>query len=309
MKPLRELVRAKGGRRVSVCLPARNEAATVGVIVDVILATLVGASATSEALVDEVLVVDDGSTDATVEVARDKGATVVRAEEVLPHCGPGTGKGEALWKALHVATGDLIVFCDADVVGFGPHFVTRLLEPLLTDAEPGFVKGYYDRPLNGVPGAGGRVTELVARPLIDLFFPHLAAIRQPLAGEYAARRDVLEQLPFVEGYGVDLALLIDVADRFGPRAIVQADLGSRTHRNRPLDELTAQAREVMRTGLARAGVGDPVRWGFDKLEEREPIIEVAAYRAVRRAAERPANHSPTAARTQPVTSAPERSGP
>ena len=264
--------------RVSVCLPARNEEATVGAIVSTIVAELVE----RHHVVDEVVVVDDGSTDATAAVAAAAGAVVVAASSVLPECGPGTGKGEALWKALYVATGDVLVFCDADLTDFDPAFVTGLLGPLLLDplGSPGvgFVKGHYDRPVGG-----GRVTELVARPLLGLFFPDLLPIRQPLGGEFAARREVLERVPFVQGYGVDLGLLVDVAARFGPRSIAQIDLGTRTHRNRSLDDLSHQATAVLRVALRRAGVPDRPGWDDADLAERPPMIEVESYRARRSA--------------------------
>ncbi len=257
-----------GRESVSVCLPARDEEATVGTIVGRILDELGD-------VVDEVVVVDDGSTDATAAVAVAAGAIVVAANDVLPGVGPGTGKGEALWKALLVATGDVLVFVDADLRDFDTAFVTGLLAPLVDD-RVGFVKGYYERPVGG-----GRVTELVARPLINLFFPELAFVRQPLGGEFAARREVLEQVPFVQGYGVDLALLVDVAGRFGPGSIAQADLGVRTHRNRSLEELGAQATAVMRVALSRAGVPDRPGWGPTDVAERPPMIEIPEYRSRR----------------------------
>ena len=287
-----DLVSVKSGRFVTVCLPARDEAATIGPIVATIRRELVDRAP----LVDEVLVVDDGSSDGTAAVAADEGATVVAAGDVLPGCGLGQGKGEALWKALGAAKGDLLVFCDADVRDFGAGFVTGLLGPLLTDPEVGFVKGFYERPLGGVVGEGGRVTELVARPLLALLFPHLAGVVQPLAGEFAGRRDVLERVPFVQGYGVDLGLLVDVAALFGVEAMAQVDLGRRTHRNRPLAELSPQAAAVLRTALDRAGVdpgsvdrgGEPavlVRPGFEPQPipsgERPPILEEPEYRARR----------------------------
>jgi len=279
------LVEAKRGRVVSLCLPARDEAATVGAIVDRVCRELVD----RVPLVDEVLVVDDGSVDDTARVATDAGARVVATSDVLSGCGPGQGKGEALWKALGAARGDLLAFCDADLREFDPAFVTGLLGPLLADPGIGFVKGFYDRPLEGVSGTGGRVTELVARPILALLFPHLACVVQPLAGEFAARREVLEQLPFVQGYGVDLGLLIDVCARFGVEALGQVDLGSRSHRNRPLDQLAPQALAVLRVALDRAGV-DVAPGGVASLvrpdrqpvvveaSERPPMVDVAAYR-------------------------------
>ncbi|MGI9032964.1 MAG: glucosyl-3-phosphoglycerate synthase [Acidimicrobiales bacterium] len=264
------LAAAKGAQFVSVCLPARDEEATVGAIVSTVRRELVDAVP----LVDEVLVVDDGSFDATAAVAADAGATVVGVADVLPACGAGRGKGNALWKALGAAKGDLVVFCDTDVRGFDASFVTGLVGPLLADPGIGFVKGFYQRSLDGVAGAGGRVTELVARPALALLFPELASVRQPIGGEMAARRAVLEQVPFVEGYGVDLGLLIDVVGRFGPEVMAEVDLGTRVHRNRPLDELAPQALVVLRTALDRAGMD----MSADACVERPPIVEVEAYR-------------------------------
>ena len=282
-----DLVAAKSNHFVSVCLPARDEEATIGPIVATIRRELVDRTP----LVDEVLVVDDGSVDRTAAVAADEGATVVAAADVLPGRGPGQGKGEALWKAVGAAKGDLLAFCDADVRDFEAGFVTGLLGPLLTDAAVGFVKGFYQRPLAGVPGEGGRVTELVARPVLALLFPRLAGVVQPLAGEFAGRREVLERVPFVQGYGVDLGLLVDVATLVGTEAVAQVDLGTRTHRNRPLAELSVQAAAVLRTALDRAGVdlGDEpavlVRPGFEPKTiasaQRPPIVEEPEYRARR----------------------------
>jgi glucosyl-3-phosphoglycerate synthase len=268
--------------RVSVCLPARDEEATVGAIVAAIVGQLVGGAG----VVDEVVVVDDGSTDGTATAAAAAGAVVAAADDVLPELGPGTGKGEALWKALHVATGDVLVFCDADLRHFDAAFVTGLLAPL-ADPAVSLVKGYYERPVGG-----GRVTELVARPLIGLFFPELAGIRQPLGGEFAARREVLEQVPFVQGYGVDLALLVDVAARFGVERIAQADLGVRVHRNRSLEELGAQATAVLRVAMRRAGVEDRPGWDPSDVAERPPIIEVDSYRDRRATAHQPGLGAP-----------------
>ena len=224
-----DLVAAKGATSVSVCIPARNEEATVGAIVTTIRSTLVD----HLGLVDEVVVVDDHSTDGTGALAAAAGATVVGAADVLPEHGKGHGKGEALWKSLYASTGDIVIWCDADVRDFHPRFITGLLGPLLVEPSIGFVKGFYQRPVDGQARGGGRVTELVARPLLTMAFPHLAGVIQPLSGEYGGRRRVLEQVPFVEGYGVDIGLLIDISGRFGVGAIAQVDLGERVHRNRP----------------------------------------------------------------------------
>lgn len=283
----RALAERKAGQRISVCLPARNEEPTVGAIVAAITSELV----TSTGLVDEVLVLDDHSTDRTAEVAAAAGARVVQAAEVLAEHGEGHGKGEAMWKSLYASDGDLVVWCDADIVDFGTHFVTGLLGPLLT-TDAGFVKGFYDRRVDGGVG-GGRVTELVARPTITLLFPELASVVQPLSGEYAGRRSVLEQVPFVHGYGVELGLLIDLSQRFGLESLAQVDLGVRRHRNRPLDELSPQALAVLHTALSKAGAVDTdehlalARPGLPTAEvhvgEHPPLVELESYRTRRTA--------------------------
>ena len=175
-----------------------------------------------------------------------------RSTTCCPSWGPGEGKGEALYKSVAAARGDLIAWCDADIRDFAAHFVVGLVGPLLTRSDISFVKGFYDRPLDGSPHGGGRVTELMARPVIAALFPHLASIVQPLSGEYAGRRSLLERLPFVQGYGVDLGLLIDIAEVEGTEAIAQVDLGLRRHRNRSLEELGPQALAVLQTALGRA---------------------------------------------------------
>ncbi len=239
------LASAKSGRTVSVCIPARNEAATIGPIVRTVVAELT-ASGGGVPLVDEVLVVDDGSTDDTAAIAAGAGARVVTGDTA------SGGKGQAMRVALHEAEGDLIAFIDGDVTNFGPHFVTGLLGPLLTDDSVTVVKGFYQRPLHGGPDGGGRVTELMARPVIDLLFPALSFVRQPLAGETAAPRWVLEKCALADGYAVELALLVDVASRFGVETIAQVDLGVRAHRNRPLSELRPQATDILAAALARS---------------------------------------------------------
>jgi glucosyl-3-phosphoglycerate synthase len=246
------LVAARAGRRVAVCLPARNEAGTVGPIVASVRGELTRAGGGVD-LVDDVVVIDDGSDDDTATVARRAGARVIASRT------EGGGKGQAMAVALDTTDAELLVFLDADVVNFAPHFVTGLLGPLLFDPGPArpdvaLVKGFYERPLHGEEGAGGRVTELVARPVIDLLFPHLAPVRQPLAGETAAPRTVLDKTGLAPGYGVELALLIDVAQHFGVEQVSQVDLGVRIHRNRPLTELRPQATDVLGAALRRAGV-------------------------------------------------------
>ena len=247
-----DLAGAKGDQRVSVCLPARDEAETVGPIVAAVREALVE----TVALVDEILVLDDHSTDATADTAAAAGARVVAAGDVAPAFGDQPGKGQALWKTVLVSQGDVIVWCDADVRAFDPAFVTGLLGPLLTEPDIAFVKGYYERPETGGQPGGGRVTELLARPALALLHPVLAAMVQPLSGEYAARRPLVEALPFVEGYGVDIGLLLDAEAAVGVRGLAQVDLGERRHRNRSLAELSVQATEVLHTILDRADVAD-----------------------------------------------------
>jgi glucosyl-3-phosphoglycerate synthase len=239
----------KGPTTITVCLPAHNEAATVGLIVKAIRTGLVD----DLHLVDEIVVLDDHSTDDTAAIATEAGATVIPSDRVLPQFGARRGKGEALWKSLAAIHSDIIVWVDADIVDFEAHFVSRLVEPLLLDPELMFVKGYYDRPVGAAQVSGGRVTELLARPALSLFHPDLATYVQPLSGEFAARRAALQDIPFAAGYGVDVALLIDVVDRYGHERVAQADLGVRVHRNRPLDELGPQALEVLHAILRRAG--------------------------------------------------------
>lgn len=247
------LAELKGTRTVAVCLPALDEEATVGTICSEIRRTLMTPAA---ALVDELLVLDDNSRDRTREVAEAAGARVVGTASVLPEAGPGRGKGNALWKSVAATDADVIVWCDADLRSFDANYVTALVEPLLTDDRIVLVKGYYERRLHGGPG-GGRTTELMARPLLAQFFPELAHIRQPLGGEYAIRRSAATEVPFVEGWGVEVALLIDLSRRYGIGAIGEADLGVREHRNRPLAELSPQALAILQTVLQRAGVDAP----------------------------------------------------
>ena len=287
--PVDELVAAKArsGATVSVCLPARNEEATVGQIVATVRRNLVERAP----LVDEVVVIDDGSTDATADAAAWEGARVLAVDEILPDVAPGSGKGNALWMSLYACDGDILCWLDADVRNFGTHFVTRLLAPLLTDPAVGFVKGYYRRPIHGDASGGGRVTELMARPVISVALPHLAHFVQPLAGEYAGG-DLLETVPFVEGWGVELGLLIDLVANYGVDALTQVDLRVREHRNRPLEELGPQAMAILVTGLRRAGVpvdkrlAELVRYDVDQhqqrvgveIRERPPMITIPAYR-------------------------------
>lgn len=276
------LAAAKGDHTVAVCLPARDEAATVGAIVETLRTELVEAVP----LIDELVVIDDHSTDDTARIARDAGAEVVDARTTVPEIG-GPGKGQALWKSLHATTADLVVWCDADIEEFGSHFVIGLTGPLLTNAEISFVKGSYRRPATGDTG-GGRVTELLARPALATLFPELGVISQPLSGEYGGRRRLLERLPFVDGYGVDVALLIDVVRTVGLDGVAEVDLGRRRHRHRPLTELGPQATSVLRAVLRRAGMEaaeHPIVLRRPELEplllsdhEIPPLVEHTGYR-------------------------------
>jgi glucosyl-3-phosphoglycerate synthase len=241
---------------VSVVLPALDEEATVGRIVERIRHDLVERTP----LVDELVVVDSGSTDRTVEVATAAGATVVRREDVLPDLPVRPGKGEVLWRSLAATTGDVVAFVDSDLRDFTASFVTGLLGPLLTDPAVQFVKATYDRPMREAPTGGGRVTELVARPLLALHWPDLAGFVQPLGGEYAARRELLEQLPFPCGYGVEFGLLVDTYARLGLDAMAQVDLSRRKHRNQDLHKLGRMAIEILQVAERRLGrdVAEPV---------------------------------------------------
>jgi len=233
----------KRGRTVSVCIPCRNEAGTVGDLVRMIDDALVGT------LVDELIVLDDDSTDGTGEVAAEAGATVVPVDVVHFFHGSARGKGNALWASLVASKGDIVVWCDGDITSFTPDWIVRLVIPLLLDDELGLVKASYERPSH--LGGGGRTTELVARPLLSLFFPEIAELHQPLAGEFAGRRTMLEAIPFATGWGVEVGMLIDMSRGFGASSIGQVDLGVRLHRHHRLETLAIQAAEVAATLLAR----------------------------------------------------------
>ena len=254
-----ELVTAKAkgaGRTISVVLPALNEEDTVESVIESISPLLGG-------LVDELIVLDSGSTDDTEIRAIAAGARVVTREQALPQIPPRPGKGEVLWRSLAATDGDIVVFVDSDLIDPHPMFVPRLLGPLLTEDGIHLVKSFYRRPLNvsdasGREGAtgGGRVTELVARPLLAALRPELGCVLQPLGGEYAATRELLMSVPFAPGYGVEIGLLVDTYDRLGLDAIAQVNLGVRAHRNRPLAELGPMSRQVVATLLSRCGIPD-----------------------------------------------------
>lgn len=233
---------------VSVCIPARNEESTIGDLVSAVV---------SHPRADEVIVVDHASNDATAAVARAAGARVVSADDVLPEFGPALGKGDVLWRSVHVARGDVIVWLDADLRSYTDEYLTNLIGPLESNDEVALVRPDYPRTLDGEPTGGGRVTEATAKPALRSWHPHLAHIRQPLAGEYAIRREVAESLPFEIDYGVEIGLLIDVAATCGTDSIAQVELPARVHRNRPAGELHEPSRQVLRTALSRAGLTMP----------------------------------------------------
>jgi len=239
-------VASKGAETISVVVPARNESLTIGSVLDAVFAFQPG----GESFVDEVVVVNDHSQDDTVTVAERHGA---RVETLF---GP-SGKGESMALGLARTTGSIVVFLDADVTNTTPLFVPSLVQPLLQRPSIQLVKGFYERPLLNMPTGGGRVNELSARPILSLLFPGLGEIRQPLAGETAGRRDTLEAIGFESAYGVEIALLIDVARKYGTESVAQVDLGIRRHRNRPIEELRPMSVEVLRAALSRYGVELP----------------------------------------------------
>ncbi|MCJ0873713.1 glucosyl-3-phosphoglycerate synthase [Streptomyces sp. AP-93] len=304
-RPLGQLLSAKraAGTTVSVVLPALNEEATVGEIVEVIRRDLI--EGLPVPLVDELVVIDSGSTDRTAEVAAKAGARVVHRDEVLPRIPALPGKGEVLWRSLLVTTGDIVCFVDADLRDFSAAFVSGIVGPLLTDPDVRFVKAMYDRPFGqefGDPaalasakahGQGGRVTELVARPLLNLHWPQLAGFVQPLGGEYAVRRELLERLPFPVGYGVELGLLVDALHTAGLDALAQVDVGVRLHRHQDGQALGRMAAAIYRTAQVRLSRGHLVRPELTQFErgpegfvphtyavdteERPPMLDIEEY--------------------------------
>jgi len=297
-----DLREATGASTVSVVLPALNEAETVGTIVTQIASELM---LPTMDLVDELVVIDSGSTDDTARCAEDAGAKVLHRDDILPSIEPVTGKGEAMWRGLAATHGDVVVFIDADLRSFASHYVTALLGPLLTNPAVDLVKAVYERPLiegdSVTQAGGGRVTELMARPLLNLYWPELAGVIQPLAGEYAARRSLLEQLPFPCGYGVELALLVDTLELRGLNAIAQVDLGVRLHRHHDERKLGRMAAQILRAALVRQGYPTDHTLGttLDQFErgpdgfstrthtidslERPPLVSIAEYAEARAA--------------------------
>ncbi|MEV8596486.1 glucosyl-3-phosphoglycerate synthase [Streptomyces sp. NPDC052012] len=294
-RPLHRILAAKRatGQSVSVVLPALNEEETVGDIVSVIRHDLV----LQTPLVDEIVVVDSGSTDRTAEVAAAAGATVVHRDEILPRLPAVPGKGEVLWRSLLVTRGDIVCFVDADLKDFSSDFVSGIVGPLLTEPDVQLVKAMYDRPLGAAAGQGGRVTELMARPLLNMHWPQLAGFVQPLGGEYAARRSLLEQLPFPVGYGVELGMLVDALHLVGLDALAQVDVGARKHRHQDGQALGRMSAAIYRTAqlrLARGHLIRPALTQFERsgdnfeprtysvdTEERPPMTEIAEYQARR----------------------------
>ncbi len=299
---LKQLVRLKEeqGLKVSLCMPTLNEEKTIGKEVVIFKSELVE----RYPLVDELAVIDSGSTDNTREVVESFGADFYLASDILPEMGHKAGKGENLWKAIYQLKGDIIVYIDADIKNIHPRFAYGLIAPLIYHTEIKYVKAFYDRPLvfsQGVrPSGGGRVTEILVRPLFSLFFPELAAIIQPLSGEYAVRREVLEAIPFPIGYGVETSHILDVFAKWGLEAFGQTDMDQRVHRNQTTRSLGKMAFGILQTFLRRLeslGLADRLPDLNSKLhqfqfkderyeevefelaeEERPPMIEVPAYR-------------------------------
>lgn len=287
------------GLTISLCLPALNEEATIGKEIVILKSELMD----RYPLLDEIAVIDSGSTDRTREIASAFGADVYQAEEHLTECGDHRGKGENLWKALYLLKGDIIVYVDSDINNIHPRFVYGLIGPLIRDPEIQYVKAFYDRPLafsQGIrPSGGGRVTEILVRPLFSLFYPDLTAIIQPLSGEYAGRREILEQIPFPVGYGVETAMLIDIYNKLGLSGFAQTDLDTRVHRNQETIALGRMSFGILRTLFNRLSREQRFQLDaelpkimrqhrvddqqFELLEylieefERPPIVEIASY--------------------------------
>ena len=270
--PLSRIREAKR-ETVSVCLPAREVAATI----EPIVREVVGLQ--EAGIVDQVVVVDAASRDGSAELARRAGADVFQEDELLADFGPARGKGDAMWRGLSVCTGDLVVYVDSDSEAFGEHFVRGLVGTIVCEPHIGFVKGFYRRPFRlgdtVSEEGGGRVTELTARPLLRLFWPDLADLRQPLAGELAARRDLLERIPVPTGYAIETTMLLDVHRLAGAEAIAQVDLELRQNAHQPLSALSAMASSVLEGAASRlAQEGRLVGLPEASLDERPPLASL-----------------------------------
>ena len=306
-KNLKQLVdlKEKQGLTISLGLPALNEEKTIGKIIRMVRERFIE----RYPLLDEIVVIDSNSTDRTVEIATNLGVPVVKHPDVLKQYGAWVGKGEALWNSLYVLRGDLIAWIDTDIINIHPRFVYGILGPLIREPHLMYVKGFYQRPLRVgrklEARGGGRVTELVARPLLNLFYPELSGLVQPLAGEYAGRRAALEAVPFFAGYGVEIGLLIDILSKFGLNAIGQVDLEERVHRNQSLLALSKMAFEIIQVVMLRVGTRRGVelvnelnksmkliQYAREEFQldiadirprERQPMIEIPEYRQMRAA--------------------------
>ena len=285
-----DLLRAKRDT-VSVVLPTRAVAGTIGRVLDRLLPLR------RQGLVDELVVVDAASGDGTADIAADRGARVLQESELMTAHGPARGKGDAMWRGVSATSGDIVVFLDTDTEDFDQVFALGMLGPLLTDPDVQFVKGSFRRPFRvgevSVPDGGGRVTELVARPLLNLYVPELAGFSQPLAGETAVRRPLLESLSFPVGYGIEIAMMIDTLRAVGIDAMAQVDLGTRQNRHQSLRSLSAMAHAVLVAASARVHGREAVDGhapgplalpGADGLEVRQvPLEERPPLRSLARA--------------------------
>ncbi len=298
--PVDRLVKFKRKKNltISLCFPTLNEAQTIGGILDIVRNSIY-----EPGLVDEVVVIDSNSMDRTVSIVRSAGFKVLQHSDILPGCGSFKGKGDALWKSLAVLKGDIIIWCDSDIMNFKPRFIYGILGPLLIDDRISYVKGFYRRPLkidsSYLKSEGGRVTELLVRPLLNLFYPELSKVFQPLSGEYAGRREILESIPFSTGYGVEVGMLIEIYERFGLDVIAQVNLKRRVHRNQPLSALSMMSFGILQTLIRKLQYYNKVKLNSDinkiynqieyinkeyiitplKLEEMErpPMLEIKEY--------------------------------
>ncbi|MGW8249529.1 MAG: glucosyl-3-phosphoglycerate synthase, partial [Anaerolineales bacterium] len=258
---------------ISLALPSLNEEATVGKVIQTIQSSLMD----DVPLLDEIVLMDSNSNDRTREIATELGVPVYIHQETLSQYGSRPGKGEALWKSIFVTHGDILIWIDTDIVNIHPRFIYGLLGPLLLNPALQFVKGFYRRPMKVgdriQAGGGGRVTELTARPLLNLFFPELSGLVQPLSGEYGGRRSALECLPFSSGYGVEIGLLIDILERFGLQAIAQVDLQERVHHNQPLESLSKMSFAIIQTVIRKL----ERRYGRDMIADVNKTMKLIRY--------------------------------